>query len=275
MTPVNPSGKTRKVEISQPLPPGLVREAFAPPMQAFSAPSPAVFKMHGRPHMAADATTGAVPPPQLMASAAFGVNDLDLPAFLKKRISRDAEPVSQEGMEIGGELPAAGDLNSILRWLMRTQEVDGSWGGDIERTSAALLTFIRSGNTSRRGSYRKVVGRAANWLVQQGTVMRGWTEYSRALALYELAQEDGEASVSQAAEAAFKTLPSPTSPQETAVVERIRNGKAGIKIQSVASLDDLRLAGAASMAFSVPKNLLEGEHAALAYAWIGASQGQK
>ena len=31
-----------------------------------------------------------------------------------------------------------------LRWLARTQAVDGSWDGDAERTAAALLAFLRA-----------------------------------------------------------------------------------------------------------------------------------
>lgn len=61
-------------------------------------------------------------------------------------------------------------FNSIderIKWLARTQNVNGSWDDDVERTSAALLAFVRAGHTTREGNYRRQVHKAATWLSGQ------------------------------------------------------------------------------------------------------------
>ncbi|MCB9673910.1 MAG: VWA domain-containing protein [Alphaproteobacteria bacterium] len=52
---------------------------------------------------------------------------------------------------------AAGDL-------ARSQSADGSFGGDVARTAAALLALVLLGNTRRTGSRRRTVAKAAQWL---------------------------------------------------------------------------------------------------------------
>lgn len=56
--------------------------------------------------------------------------------------------------------PAA-DLESALA---TSQSADGSFGGDAGRTAAALVALLVLGHTSRRGSRRRVVQKAARWL---------------------------------------------------------------------------------------------------------------
>lgn len=53
--------------------------------------------------------------------------------------------------------------------LARTQGADGSWGADVARTAAALLTLILLGHTRRTGSRRRVVLKASVWLQQHGS----------------------------------------------------------------------------------------------------------
>jgi hypothetical protein len=48
--------------------------------------------------------------------------------------------------------------------LAATQGADGSFGGDVARTAAALLTLILLGNTRTRGLRKRNVQKAAAWL---------------------------------------------------------------------------------------------------------------
>lgn len=48
--------------------------------------------------------------------------------------------------------------------LVRTQGVDGSFGGDVARTTAALLALVLLGHTRRTGLRRRAVLKAAAWL---------------------------------------------------------------------------------------------------------------
>jgi hypothetical protein len=56
---------------------------------------------------------------------------------------------------------------SIETALATTQDADGSYGGSVERTVAALLALVRLGHTRTRGSRRRVVQKCARWLEQQ------------------------------------------------------------------------------------------------------------
>lgn len=51
--------------------------------------------------------------------------------------------------------------------LARTQDADGSFGGSVARTVAALLTLLLLGHTRRTGSRRRTVAKAAAWLAGQ------------------------------------------------------------------------------------------------------------
>lgn len=57
--------------------------------------------------------------------------------------------------------PAGAGLESTLA---TSQSADGSFGGDVGRTAAALLALVVLGHTSRRGARRRVVQKAARWL---------------------------------------------------------------------------------------------------------------
>jgi hypothetical protein len=50
--------------------------------------------------------------------------------------------------------------------LARSQAADGSFGGDVARTAAALLALVLLGHTRRTGSRRRTVLKAAQWLAQ-------------------------------------------------------------------------------------------------------------
>lgn len=69
--------------------------------------------------------------------------------------------------------------------LARSQSADGSFGGDVARTAAALLTLVLLGHTRRRGLRRRAVTKAAAWLSARAGDARA------ALALAALASAEG------------------------------------------------------------------------------------
>ena len=52
--------------------------------------------------------------------------------------------------------------------LARKQRADGSFGGDVAKTAAALLRLVELGHTRRKGLRRRVVAKAARWLREHG-----------------------------------------------------------------------------------------------------------
>jgi len=54
--------------------------------------------------------------------------------------------------------------DAALRFLARTQAVDGSWAGDEAATSIVVLAFARAGHSSHSGAFRTQLARAARWL---------------------------------------------------------------------------------------------------------------
>lgn len=57
--------------------------------------------------------------------------------------------------------------NPAAEALAQRQMADGSFGGDVARTAAALVALIFLGNTRRVGLRRRVVAKAAAWLAEQ------------------------------------------------------------------------------------------------------------
>ena len=69
--------------------------------------------------------------------------------------------------------------------LARRQQADGSWGGDVLRTAAALLALVLAGHTRKAGSRRRTVRKAARWLAAHTTS----TEARLVLAVLEGAEQ--------------------------------------------------------------------------------------
>jgi hypothetical protein len=72
---------------------------------------------------------------------------------LPKSAARAAPPAKEQA----DAADPAGDL-------ARSQSADGSFGGDVARTAAALLALVRLGHTRRAGLRRRTVLKAATWL---------------------------------------------------------------------------------------------------------------
>ena len=68
-----------------------------------------------------------------------------------------SEPVRQ---------PSADPRREVETMLATTQDADGSFGGRVDRTAAALVALLCLGHTRRKGTRRRVVEKAARWLSQ-------------------------------------------------------------------------------------------------------------
>ena len=131
------------------------------------------------------------------------------------------------------------DAAAILRELVRSQQLDGSWKQDVELSSAALLAFVRSGQTTRQGFYRIQVQRAFQWLAQ--AVAHDFAAFLRALALRELADATQIPEHLAAARQVRAALPEPADNLQKAVMARLAGGTPPAKPHKLAkSLNELR-----------------------------------
>ena len=260
-TAVKDPGQRQTIHVAQPLPKDLERSGF------LAAPMAPPFPQ-------------SAPMARMMSASS-----LDLPAFLRKtglnsagrsqsapslplppgRSLKDnlASFDTDQTPDLSAESP--GDS---LRWLARTQLVNGSWNNDIEQTAAALLAFVRHGHTTRAGSFRQIVKRAFSWL--EGQAARGTALFIKALALAELAAATGQPAHQQAAAAARDGLSAPVSPVEQAVIACIDHktppALAAIK-DEVDGMENLRLFAISNTPVRVTAGLLHGPDADLARFW--------
>jgi hypothetical protein len=128
-----------------------------------------------------------------------------------------------------------------IRELARAQQLDGSWNNDLEMTAAALLAFVRQGQTTQKGYYRKQLQRAFAWLAQTSGI--GFAGFLRALALQELAEATQKPEHQAAFEQTLAALPAPADDLQSAALQTL-NGAPGTFTAptTVQSLDELRLA---------------------------------
>jgi len=216
-------GKPVLIRIAQPLPAGLDFGHFAPPpMAAMPMAAGANMKLMGRPRTMH--TGGRIMRSMAAPDAADGFA---------------AAPSAEAAPSFQSAAPAPRTREEILRWLGRTQQVDGSWNGDVEFTAAALLAFTRAGYTTRSGSFRTVVRRAAQWLAQ--VAPGGWLAFLCWRVLNELALATGEAAWKQTADSLRSQLPIPAGALEEAALDGKASSPAG-------GLDEIRLAALAGLA---------------------------
>jgi hypothetical protein len=155
---------------------------------------------------------------------------------------------------------------AILRWLARGQNLDGSWNGDVEKTAAALIAFVRAGHTTQTGSFRQAVRRAYEWLKKSQAT--GFSAFARALALRTLAQATTLTAHQVTAAEAAAHLPAPATPLESVVSALLL----GVPLENIpapaalTTLDDLRLAGVMALALAVPETLRQQGDLALTWA---------
>jgi Ca-activated chloride channel family protein len=255
-------GRARTIRVSQPLPQGLELEGFIG-QRAMGRAMMLNAPMSLDAGLALRAPSAA--PPRVNR---VGLGDMkrrlaevmSAPAAAKyAALDVDRTPTPEE-------LPAADDLAGLLRWLARTQNVNGSWADDAEMTAAALLAFVRAGHTTNSGHYRQQVRRAIGWL--RTAPAAGFAAFARAVALAELAVATGSQAHQQAAAAALEGLVSPQNPLEAAALARAKSPTAPLPgPDGINNLNDLRLAGVCGRGTSVPASLLGEKRAALARTW--------
>lgn len=238
--------KPRRIKIALPLPKGLDPEGFV------SQPGISRKGMV----MSASFLPPAMPS-ALVSRQAAGKPLQSLMSKLSGKMVKDsAQGVGNDGAPQAGL--RKGD--TILRWLARTQKMDGSWDEDVERSAVALIAFVRSGQTTRSGSYRQALLRLVSWLVvHRGT---GFSAFIRVLGLEELARATGDDNDSFLARAGRQALGLPDS-----ILDRAALGEPVHAPSSIQSLDDLRLAGILKIPLPIPSYLLRGNDADLASIW--------
>jgi Ca-activated chloride channel homolog len=245
-------GKPSVIHVAQPLPKGLSPEGFQPQAQM------------ARMGMAMPASFMPAPASPGQASTTGPLRSL-MSKLAGRSLQENTRNIAQEEAQFATpEVVQVTDTRkneTALRWLARAQKLDGSWDGDVERTAAALLAFVRAGNTTRAGSFRQALRRAVSWLV--GHPGTNFTAFLRALALEELARATGDEKDSAQAQSARLALPPPSTS-----IERAALGEQQVSVPaSIQSMDDLRLAGIQKRRLPLPKNLLQGETADLAMIW--------
>ncbi len=267
---VNPKGEMLTIAVAQPLPAGLNRGGFYPPppvqMAQMSFAMPAMPRRLNAKQAMADtsARESAVdnemyrqksPSPE---NSTLGMGD----------IQASPHPRAERSMILSGSPePDGTDSAEILRWLARTQNLNGSWSEDVEFTAAAILAFIRQEHTPRRGSYRKQVGRAAEWLLQ--ATCGATQSHIRAAALHELAStEPGLAYVPQI-ETLISQLPPAMTPLEQIIRAKINHHEGSIPVPAgITDLESLRIACILKLELSVPAELLKNDPKNLARVWM-------
>lgn len=241
-------GKPRKIKIAQPLPKGLRREGFFPRAQ---------MNMMG---MVQSASFMAPSVPPDMARQAGGSSLRTLMSKLPGRVVKDRALDAGDEMAVpdhsrGREAP--------LRWLARTQKVDGSWEGDIERSAVAVIAFARAGYTTRSGPFRQALRKAVSWL--ESHPGSGLAAFLRALAFEELSRATGDEKEASLAQEARHELGQPAN-----LLERAACGEPVQPPVSIQTLDDLRLAGILNIHLPVPRKLEKSRDSDLVLTWSAA-----
>lgn len=120
----------------------------------------------------------------------------------------DAEDAFDDGVamadmeeEAFAEISEGGlDHGAVEQALVKQQGADGSYGGDVAATAAALVALVLLGHTRQSGLRRRTVLKAAKWLQGQGGDLA-----AEALALLEAAEAGGQIAAAQIASTPWVT----------------------------------------------------------------------
>jgi hypothetical protein len=249
-------GSQKVVLIAQPLPRGLDRHGFIPPSWSGNSPPPSPAVMR---------TASMSMPPKLSKRTMQGFTGS---ANFKMEQNPPLPVGSAEALE-GFKPDTIGEnREDNLRWLARSQQVDGSWGGNVENTAAALLAFLRHGHTHSTGSFRQNVRRSFTWLeTNSGS---GQSRFIRALALDELARISSQPGHLAAAAAAAGELPEAVDTVEKAVYSRLHEvGEFSLGIpREMDDLTRLKIAAILQKKIDSPTNLVKEPQAGLKRTWL-------
>jgi Ca-activated chloride channel family protein len=162
-----------------------------------------------------------------------------------------------------GPLP----VGEILRLLARTQNLNGSWNNDLETTAAALLAFVRQGNSPQTGLYRRQLHKAIDWLRAQ-PLGSNFSDFVRAIALHELAILMNSVEMKQLAQSNLAQLPDPSNKLEQAALQAIYSQISQTTKMKIVNADDLRQAGLLRIRPILPLSLPIGMPEIKAQAWM-------
>lgn len=265
---VNPKGEILTVSVAQPLPQGLNFAGFFPPLPVRMAA--ASFTLPGMPKFAQTKRSSKDNSAREKA-VDHELYQQDMPAAMNFSQGigeiNAAPPDIDRPVIISSTGIDSSDPSEILRWLARTQNLNGSWSEAVEFTAAALLAFIRQGHTIRRGYYRKQVNRAAEWLIH--IECEGTQAFYRACALSELSSADLDPNITGRIGAILHRLPPPRTPVEQTILNRINQSqKPDPGPQSIFDLDSLRIACILNAILDVPANLIENDPQGLVRVWM-------
>jgi Ca-activated chloride channel homolog len=259
---VTSSGEAKLVEVSVPLPEGLDYDNFfggatggaqyyrmaAPGGAYLAAPMPAA-PMHSL----------------SMASPTYEETDDGDTHVLRKAsaVLRDHLPKLRRSTATPAETSLNfASIEERIKWLARTQNVNGSWDDDGEMTAAALLAFVRAGHTTRVGDYRQQVKKAAFWLQNLLDQLTGFNGLLAVKALEELEAATGDVLISDSVK---NQLPPPTSEVEKGMLH-------GTAPDVITSLDDLRLAAVINGSASAPDDLKQDDQNKLVQTWLAVGK---
>lgn len=244
---VSEGGSSPVITISQPLPEGLEIGGFA-----------------GIPPVASAAPRGFLNA-AMMPPAAHIIGDSMGPVLNESfQAPRSKARVAKESMQMSFSERFAQRPEEILRSLIRTQQVNGSWDNHVEMTAAVLMLLLRRGQTTHKGDFRKQMRKAVEWLANVPTT--GTPAFLRAAVLKELAQATGQSSQQELARTLAGKLPAPSSPIERDLLGWM-NGQAVSLPEEADSLDRLRLAAVLNRKVTVAPEVLKGKDQLLADLW--------
>jgi Ca-activated chloride channel family protein len=174
--------KAQRVEVPIYLPEGTLREAFetampyagSPMLHSLAAPAPAMLKRataRGRAKQTGGGFAsllksfiGGQPEEQATHTGGFAgpIQEHSAPS-----------PMPAAPVDASYQQPAAPTLSTSqraeagLRYLARTQQVNGSWNDDLIATSLALAAFVSGGHSDKQGAFRAQLSRTLRWLQAQ------------------------------------------------------------------------------------------------------------
>lgn len=260
------NARVQVIHVAQPLPQGLQPGGFG--LQRRMKVHMAAEEMPSEFAMPAAFAPSAPTPTQQGAASQpepFGSGKVMASRSLKSAAQQARDKLLRSVKEHGTQLepvPAEGS-QAVLRWLARSQNLNGSWRDDVEWTAAGLLAFLRAGQTAHVGIFRHVIRRAVQWLIDNPGNRPNW--FLRAYALKELVSAGADEKIHLAAEQASDALPAPANPLEEATA-----GNPIDPLVEIRTLDDLRIASILRAGLPVPDALLHGPNSDLARLWAAA-----
>jgi hypothetical protein len=236
---VTTGGDAKFIRVSTPLPEGLDYEGFIG-----GAPTGGVASLGGVSYMFA-ASAGSMARSNSLFSDYLeeDIDAEDVDAFALAEMATD-----KLATKIAKSTPDFASTEERIKWLARTQQVNGSWDDDIEMTAAAVLAFVRAGHTTRSGNYRQQLRKASMWLYQNIAQANGFPAFAALRALRELGDATGDSFVSDTIQ---QRLPAPVTDTERAAA----NDSALTIPAAITSLDDVRIAALLAGNAQVPAEL--------------------